>query len=220
MKTNRLIIAIPSGQEWSADFGMALVFMTNYLASKPEINGKVTQMRVHNKRGSILPNMRQKLVEQALEGGATHLLFLDSDQTFPADLVHRLMEHKKLVVAANIATKSFPANFTARKEGNVQVYTGPDSHGLERVWRVGTGVMLLDLRLFKRDGMQERPWFSPHWNEETQDYVGEDWAFCERLEAAGVPIYIDHDVSREIGHVGKFEYTYDLVEGLKDAEGF
>jgi len=220
MKTNRLVVAIPSGQEWSADFGMALVFMTNYLAAHPEINGKVTQLRVHNKRGSILPNMRQALVEMALEGGATHLLFLDSDQTFPADLVHRLMGHQKMVVAANIVTKSFPANFTARKKGNVPVVTTRESKGLEQVWRVGTGVMLLDLRLFRREGMRERPWFTPRWSEETGDYVGEDWAFCERLEAAGVPIFVDHDVSREVGHVGKMEYTYDLVEGVQDAQGF
>ena len=220
MKEIRLVVCIPSRDTWHADFGMSLVFMCNYLASHPEVDGKRMTYMVHNKRGSILASMRQKQVDAAIENKATHLLFIDSDQTFPRDLAHRLLTRKKQVVAANVATKVIPACSTARlrsatSEG-VPLYTTPDSTGLVEVWRVGTGVMLIDLNIFKREALQQRPYFNQPWNEELDSYVGEDWSFCERLEAAGVKIYVDQDVSAEVGHLGTLNYQHDLVVPVED----
>lgn len=215
MKEMRLVICVPSTNTWEAQFGMSLVFLTNYLASHGEIEGKSCSFMVHNKRGSILANMRQDMVQQALENKATHLLFIDSDQTFPRDLVHRLMKHKKQVVAANVATKMLPSTPTARTKGNGSLGkllpTYEENTGIQEVWRIGTGVMLIDLNIFKREGLKQGPWFTQRWNEETRAYIGEDWAFCERLELANVRLYIDHDVSREVGHLGTLNYGHDMV---------
>jgi hypothetical protein len=212
-KKLKLVIAVPSRDEWLAKFGMSLLFMVQQLNN--QIPGFAEQQAVVlNKRGSILAQMRQKIIEQALAMQATHVLFVDSDQTFPADLVHRLLQHNVPVVACNVATKTIPSSPTARAKGDtpagVPVPTLETSTGLQKVWRIGTGVMLIDLRIFKRPGM-EAPWFSQRWDETIGEYVGEDWAFCEKLESAGVHIYIDHDVSKEIGHVGTMEYDHSLV---------
>lgn len=205
----RLMIAIPSGGSWQADFAMSMIFMTNFLASRGSVRGRQINFRVHNKRGSILATMRQSLVQQAIDGGCTHLLFIDSDQVFPADTFHRLMWHERHVVACNVATKMLPSTSTARLADNVPLITTLDTKKLTQVWRVGTGIMLLDLNLFKREGMTA-PWFDQRWNED--HYVGEDWGFCEKLEAAGVKIYVDQELSQEIGHIGNLTYTHDLVE--------
>lgn len=214
MKEIRLVICVPSTHIWEAEFGMSLVFLTNYLASHGVIEGRECSFMVHNKRGSILANMRQDMVEQAIENKATHLLFIDSDQTFPRDLVHRLMKHKKQVIAANIATKTIPASPTARIKGNGSygepLPTMDDSTGIQEVWRIGTGIILIDINVFKREGM-EGPWFTQRWNEEFGNYVGEDWAMCEEFEAAGVKLWIDHDVSKEVGHLGVLNYGHDMV---------
>lgn len=213
MKEVRLVIAVPSQQTWDADFGMCLMFLTNYIASHGQVDKKAIKYRVHNKRGSILANMREWLIQDAIEGGATHVLFLDSDQTFPRDLFHRLYARKKQIVAANITTKTLPPSTTARHEGGKYGYpiqTRENDTHLEEVWRVGTGIMLVDLNVFKREGM-EGPWFNQYWKEEHNAYVGEDWAFCEKLEKAGVRLYIDHDVSREVGHIGRLTYSHDMV---------
>lgn len=214
MKDVKLFIAVPSTQTWEADFGMDLVFLMNYLTSHAEVDkGEVVGFRLHNKRGSILANMREWLVQEAIEGGATHLLFIDSDQTFPRDLFHRLYNRHKNVVAVNVTTKMLPPSTTARQKGGdagIPVYTGEHDTELLKVWRVGTGIMLLDLNLFKREGM-EGPWFNQRWNKENNAYVGEDWAFCEKLEQSGINIYVDQDVSREIGHIGKLTYGHDMV---------
>lgn len=220
MKDNRVVIAVPSGDSWDARFAMCMIFMSCYIGKHYMINEMPTAFRVHNKKGSILCALRQMLVETALMGKATHLLFIDTDQTFPKDTLNRLMEHKKPVVACNIATKTFPSSSTARKEGKdirgVPVYTKEDSTGLEEVWMVGTGIMLIDLKIFKREKMRKAPWFTMEWNEEVGHYMGEDWFFCNCLHEAGVPIFIDHDLSKEVGHMGKLEYTVDMVEQIEE----
>jgi hypothetical protein len=38
--------------------------------------------------------------------------------------------------------------------------------------------------------------------------IGEDRTFCRALGAAGIPIVIDHDLSREITHLGLYAYGY------------
>jgi hypothetical protein len=42
-------------------------------------------------------------------------------------------------------------------------------------------------------------------------YQGEDWNFCQACEKAGINLYIDHDVSKLVGHVGLYEYTTAVV---------
>jgi hypothetical protein len=201
---------------------MSLVFMCNYLASHSVVDGKKMSYMVHNKRGSILASMRQKQLDAAIENKATHLLWVDSDQTFPRDLAHRLIKRKKQVVAANVATKVIPSCSTARLRSGtpegVPLYTTPDSTGLVEVWRVGTGIMMIDLNIFKKPALKERPYFNQPWNEELDSYVGEDWSFAERLEKAGVKLYVDQDVSKEIGHLGTLKYGHDLVVPVEEAE--
>ena len=77
----------------------------------------------------------------------------------------------------------------------VPLYTYPDSRRLAPVWRVGMGIMLIDLKIFR---YIEKPWFGMRWEEEY--LVGEDWWFCERVERAGFRVYVDHGVSNEVRH--------------------
>jgi len=46
---------------------------------------------------------------------------------------------------------------------------------------------------------------------ELDDYQGEDWSLCNALHELGFKIWIDHDLSKEVGHLGEFEYTHDVV---------
>lgn len=219
----KLAIAIPSQTTWPADFALCLLNLAMYVLQKPFPGYRQAEFKFFNKRSSILPKLRQELVEDAIKHNCTHLLFIDSDQTFPANLAHRLLSHGKDVVACNIVTKTIPAQPTARLKsawpgGNV-VYSDPDLHGLEQVWRVGTGVMLLNLCVFDKI---QKPWFPMTYKSLGQDgrmeWEGEDWGFCSKLEDAGIPIFIDHDMSREIGHLGQMEYVHDLVGTVEQKE--
>ncbi|MHB0978392.1 MAG: hypothetical protein ACYC1K_03285 [Minisyncoccota bacterium] len=216
-KIFNLAIAVPSGALWHADFSISLIMLMLALQKHAVPGYTDRSVRIINKRTSILPKSRHELIEDALKEGCTHLLFVDTDQTFPAFLVHQLASHGKRVVGCNIATKSLPASPTARNfnlkwAGGDVVYTDHDSTGLEQVWRLGCGVLLIDLSVIAQ---LRKPYFAVEWHEGMQDFVGEDWFFCQRLEEKAIPIYIDHDMSKQIGHIGNLTYTHDLVGTLE-----
>lgn len=213
MSSFRVVVGIPSGSTWVAQFAVDVVnLVSNFTKKQVGLYGSQS-LQVVNVRSSVLPQNRLDLVRAAKELKASHLLFLDSDHTFPSDLIHRLASHHQQIVAANCVTKTIPATSTARafsekEPRGIPVYSDPGSHGLEQVWRVGTGIMLVHMPVFDR--VPEDCWemrFLPG----PKRYQGEDWAFCEACEKANIPIFIDHDVSKLVGHVGNYEYTTAVI---------
>jgi hypothetical protein len=91
----------------------------------------------------------------------------------------------------------------------------PDSTGIEEVGSIGMGVMLIKRKVF--EALTE-PWFETPWRNDKRGYVGEDVFFCRKAQAAGFKIYIDHDVSKEIGHIGTFEFKHDHTWVMRDLE--
>ena len=152
------------------------------------------------------------IVKEALAAQASHILFVDTDQTFPRDTLHRLLIRDKDVIACNIATKQIPANPTAKGPSpdgrGSPVYTDPGSPAVQKVWRVGTGIMLVKVRVFEKIGLG---CFGITYKPELQDYQGEDWSMCEAMEAAGYDIWVDHRLSDEVKHIGDFEYDHNVV---------
>lgn len=207
----KVMIAVP-GATWQGDFGMCL--MTLLAASTQPVEGySRVDLAIQNSKGSILPQLRQRLVDAAIEAEATHILFLDTDMVFPPYLLNELLKHKRPVVACNCPTKCLPSSPTAR-------FKGPDYNGtpvfqqdfVERedpllgVWRVGTGVMLINMEVFTQISS---PYFPIQFDEQLNDYVGEDWGFCEKLEEAGIPILLDVHLSHTIKHVGNLAYGHE-----------
>lgn len=207
-----VMVAYPSLGEVKARFNNCLVNMITYYMSDPVPGYRQQMIKPMNVRGSIIPRQRMMAVKEALKDGFTHILWVDSDQTFPKDTIHRLLVHDRDVVGCNIATKQIPASPTARKRGgNIggePVYTDPDSPPLESVWRLGCGIMLMRMSVFEKIGLG---CFEIRWEPEIQDYRGEDWSMCKALEAAGLEIWVDHRLSDEVKHVGDFEYDHNVV---------
>lgn len=208
MKNPSVFVGIPSGADWKADFGMSLAGMMAS-AARP-LKGKdgfISKLQLWNTKGSILSRSRETLAQQAIEAECDYLLFVDSDMTFPNFTLHQLLSHNKDVVAANCVTKVLPALPTARhfKKGVPagELIDSRKRNGLEKVWRVGTGVMLVKTSVFQK---MPKPWFPITWNDANQDYTGEDWNFCEKCRDIGVDIFIDHTLSKHIGHIGAFEF--------------
>ena len=209
-----VMVAIPSGGMWYAEFALSIVHMSTAFMQFRVGNAAKQSLRVANCRGSILPKQRCDLVKQALAAGSTHILFVDCDHTFPRNMLHRLLSHNKDIVAANCVTKTIPSQPTARGKPRggdpgygVPIFTDAKK-GLEQVWRVGTGVMLARTDVFRKTGLDI---FHMYWKEEVQNYQGEDWTMCEAFEKAGFDIWVDHDVSREVGHIGNYTFTHDVV---------
>lgn len=206
-----VFIGIPSGSEWKADFGMSLAGLVAAAARPLKGGGFIERLQLWNTKGSILSRSRTTLVKKALELECSHLLFVDSDMTFPNWMLHQLLSHDKAIIGANCVVKSTPSAPTARMQGETpagDLVFSHDNHGIQKVWRVGTGVMLIKTSVFHDI---PAPWFDITWNEQTQDYTGEDWNFCAKAQEAGIPIWVDHELSKHIGHVGSYEFTHQDV---------
>lgn len=167
--------------------------------------------RLHFCMGTLIVNQREDLVEMARDAKATHILWLDSDMTFPANVAQKLLKHQLPIVAANYVTRQPPHKTVAyRKMDDYGSYlmNDYDQEPLIEVEAVGMGCMLTEISIF--DNLTQ-PWFKIEWNEETYDHIGEDFNFCKRARELGYKIMIDNEVSMELGHLGTFSFTHNLV---------
>lgn len=183
---------------------------------------------VHTVTGSLISKSRNLCAERAVREGWTHLLFIDTDQTFPITTPNQLFSHRLPIVACNIATKKIPPQRTAclrPKVGQAHRLARQPMRttGLEKVWRVGCGIMLIETEVFRR---VPRPWFHFGWDEDNE-LTGEDWYFLEKAESFEIPVYVDHDLSAQVGHLGTYNYRLpeyhipearEMIERMSEAK--
>ncbi len=166
-------------------------------------------------RGTIIPQQRATLVDEAMKFGATHILFVDSDMRFPQDALLQLLARDKPIVAANYPRRRHPVLPTAEHstaQGKTFVFTGPTSTGTEPALVCGFGFILIRMDVFQTI---PEPWFQIGYTSADAQYVGEDFFFCSRAKQAGYEILIDHDLSKVIKHTGSIEYTHEHCEQIR-----
>ena len=192
----RLFIAVPSHGMWEAAMAHSLAVTMAHLAASdgPE------HMHLMRCESSKLASGRTDLAKAALEQGADRILWVDTDQIFRPQHVRALLAHDLDIVAVDYA-KKIPSqeSVCAALDGTVL----KKGTGLEEVAHAGMGLMLVKTDVFRKVGL---PWFQFQWNPVTQDDIGEDVFFCRKARAAGFKVFVDHDASDGIGHVGKFTY--------------
>jgi len=189
----RLAIAVPALDTGPTPFAFALARMYAVtFASVPVLTlAPMVGTFVHQAREQLLHDVTSVW-------GATHVLWLDADMTFPPDTALRLLQHEKDIVAANYMTRVLPSRPTARRDG--RCISSQDASGLEAVDHVGMGVFLMKASVAAD---LPRPRFRYSTPTETEDVY-----FCNLLRAAGHTIWIDHDLSQEVGHVGQQTYRF------------
>lgn len=167
--------------------------------------------------GCEIPQLREKVTSAALHAGCDWLLYLDTDMRYPPDLLVRLLAHDKPVVGANYTARRPPFEpVSAKRDGEkiVRVYTEPDSTGLEAVGSTGMGCLLVSAEVLD---LMKQPRFMIPWVADDMDHAPEDLFFSRRLNETGVPILIDHDLSREVRHLGIVEVEQQHAVAARDA---
>lgn len=203
-------ICVPNNDMVHATFAFDLVHAT---AEWVKAGGDCATF---NSQGTILVSQRTELVLQARREKCTHVLFLDSDMRFPGDTIARLLSHNQMVVGANCARRRMPTSPTAGNwiDGKKHaVFTEAHSTGIEKVDALGTGVLMVDMTVFDNIAL---PWFATPWNARDNGYQGEDLYFCWLLSKCGVPVYVDHDLSREVRHTGQWEYSHEHTWAVRE----
>ena len=201
----KVSFAVPSRNVWMAE--TAVSFAAMVAASVNEIPN--LDLCIDNTMGTGLVMNRINSVQKAIDKECDYILFIDDDMAIPMGTLIMLLAHQKPVVAANCARKELPPRPTAKGFDDELVYTRETSKGLEQVKSVGTGIMLIHTGVFKEI---HAPWFY----ENPIKRIGEDVHFCNQCTEKGIPIYIDHDLSKEVGHIGDFNYNHKLMKEWKE----
>lgn len=195
---SRVAICVPVRDHVTASF----TFSLSQLMKKCGETG--LKVSLHMVMGSEVAMQRQQLVDEALETGCTHILWLDSDMKFPIDTLQQLLSHNKDIIACNYSTRvepHRPVAFKSKQDLDVRIFDGT---GIEAAYAVGMGCVLVKRTVFET---MSRPHFSVTWNNDYTSLVGEDVYFCEKANTSGFDLYIDNDLSKKIAHVGTRAYT-------------
>lgn len=172
---------------------------------------------VFNSPGTLIADQRMKLADEALAAGADYILWLDTDMRFPKDALSKLLKHGKDIVGANYVTRTIPVEPTAmRLKGDVweKVPTLDSNKGLEGVDGMGFGVMLTSTAIFKK---MERPWFLVGYSGVNSHFIGEDIYFCMKAGTLGFKVHVDHDLSKEVRHIGSLEFRHEHFSAIEEA---
>lgn len=188
---------------------------------------------------SLIPHARNSLVDMFLKSKCQRLLFIDSDQGFDKNAVFALLQSPRLIIAGITPHKRFPVNLNFEpleedkkyfaslvnkgiEEFKIFAKEKADALGNIEVNRVGTGIMMIDRKVFelmKEHVDHYEPFDDKHdikhgeyfkmggsgVKGEARRYYGEDWFFTELAKKLKIPIYINANVI--VSHQGSYTFT-------------
>jgi hypothetical protein len=212
-----LAICVPSMDTWLADFALSVISMHQLLHYHPLSSD--FKHNLINERGSLITYQRENMADRAIASEATHILWLDSDMKFPPNLIHRLFKHDLPMVACNYVKRIIPAMPNSKDMNGKLIATNRDSHGLVEAESAGFGAVLMKTQVLKE---MPKPWFDLVWLDKKaedgrQELMGEDVFFFRKMRHfTDHKLFIDHDASQHVSHIGTFEYSNALAEATWD----
>ena len=147
--------------------------------------------------GSSVSQLRNLHVQHSLSEGATAILWIDSDMTFPPDTLLRLLTHDLPIVGATYRRRGPPYQALGQ-------FTGTE--GLVRAKLLPGGMMLVRRAVYER---LPYPWYSEHYAADGE-FSTDDTYFCRAALAAGIKIWCDLDLTKEVQHIGSIPVPWEM----------
>lgn len=186
---------------------MVYLAMTK-LANKEYPQGRLAQLDFFEYQGcALLPQSRELSFQRAVNGDFTHWLSLDDDMMFQHNIVDRFIASDKDIICANYRKKTFDRVEGVALDFAQQPIDSSVKTGLEIISKFPMGCTL-----FKMARIRDIP--APHFeivfNKDTKTYQGEDLYFSDLCNKEGVEIYCDHDISKDVIHIGDYPYKWGV----------
>lgn len=208
----KLLIAVPTYDYMHFRFVECFTKLIKRL-DEDEINYEVAFQG-----GTLVYVGRDKLAKKAIEGGFTHVLWLDSDMIFTEDLLDDLMFSGKDFVTGIAHGRRPPHASCIFKEvwPFVNRWEGHDyPSGAFKIGGCGFACVLIKTEIIKAVYKKNGTAFFP------MRELGEDLAFCKRAKELGYEIWAEPTVW--LGHIGhitvypEYQGTYEnSIEGFKE----
>lgn len=209
-----VMVGLPHYGKIPMEFMLSYLDMTLNIKSSDNVEIMMT-----NCCGSRISSNRNNLAMLAKRKGATHIMFIDTDMIFPSDGLQRLLSHQKDIVCATTCKRGDedgnPIGSAIPQEGN-NTGKAQVKAGLIEMSLVGSCFMLIKMDVFEKIGMAGHldrflgkksipPYYEPP-NYDAGDAFGEDITFCKLAREAGYRIWVDYQLSIELGHLGDKVY--------------
>lgn len=201
----RTLIAIPCMDQVAAPFAQSLATLN-----------KVGETAISMIVGSLIYDSRNKLATFAVKNEMDYILWLDSDMTFPPDMIERMLKH--LESGKDIVTGVYyrrqkpysPVLFSEIKcdgdNSSWKDYNNYPSDGLFEVAGCGFGCVMMKVEVLIDMMADLGDWFSPI------GHFGEDLSFCIRANQLGYKVWCDPSI--QCGHVGHMIVNEDFYKAF------
>lgn len=162
---------------------------------------------------------RSQMATTFLKSDCTHLLFIDDDIAFAADLPYRMLCENVDIVAVPYRRKITKTLYNIRH--GVRVKTIPDRPYMFAVDSIATGMMMIRRNVFEKlapkvpeflydeNGVKGRLFFRHELVDDEMvggvSYMGEDYYFCKLARDNGFDIWAYAD--EDLVHVGQYGYA-------------
>jgi len=155
--------------------------------------------------GSITTIARNNICDVAEQQKCTHVMFLDTDMTFPSDTIQKLLAHDMDIVGGLYFERYEPykpAVFWKHPDGSGDYALRNDIPYGETIEcdALATGCMLIKLDVLRK---LEKPWFeyrvAEYGSKKEIKFFSEDIVFSERVKELGYKIFVDTSI--ECGHI-------------------
>ncbi|MBR2653961.1 MAG: hypothetical protein IKD59_05330 [Lachnospiraceae bacterium] len=193
----KIMICVPCMDQVPAQFAQSLATLN-----------KVEECSIAFQMGSLIYNARNYLATMAIKNEIDYVLWLDSDMTFPPDLLQRLYEDRDKgdIITGIYYRRVAPYrpvlfdHLVITDDGGCE-WTNLDEYpeGLFEIEGCGFGCVFMPTNIFMDVANKFGNMFSPIGG------VGEDLSFCWRARQCGYNIVADSSI--QCGHVG--HYTVD-----------
>lgn len=205
IKKSKLAICIPCRDLLHSAHASSLLELVKFNT----LQGIETQ--VFMDASTVLLTQREHLADQALDYNSEYTLWLDSDITFPSSLAIKLLSHKKDFVACNYVRRTFPVKGVAYEKlhewDNPLSFQVQDS--LVKIAGIGFGCVLMKTEIFKK---LPKPYFEFRYNDQSNDWLGEDMILCEKISQLGIDLHVDTYLSHQIRHLGTYAFGPNMLD--------
>lgn len=188
----RLLIAIPVYDS------MHPLFVKSLCSMLPELLQEGISYDIAIETGSLIYIARHHLTNKAIDGGFTHVLWLDSDVIFDAHNAIQLLYADKSIISGIYVSRRGSHEPTLFSSLDPSKRDTEQHDSIFPVAAAGFGFMLTETKVLKEIRELYGNPFLP------LAAYGEDISFCIRADRLGFKIYAHPRVL--VGHVGEIEY--------------
>lgn len=204
-KTPSVMILVPAMEMVNAEFAQHLsMAAANMVANGIKINCAFNI-------GSVITIARRNLTDIFMKSDFDYAWWIDSDMKFPIDTPIRLLKRQVPLVGVNYRRRRFPnPGFTGmmgQPGGFTELVTDDDSPAMQDVDVLPHGCVMVHRSVYEK---VPQPHYLQEFVPEMNLEIGEDIYFCRKAREAGFQVWCDHELSREVAHIGIFHFNYNL----------